>query len=145
MIFFSSKSFNNNPNGWSDSLRLNYFREAAPIPQMEWLATNKPVKPEIKLNLTSSYANSIVFELIDKNSKSVANEFIVYRFEQDEEKKIIESSKKLYKKISAREGGNILVIPQFEEGNAVYAVSIQDNNRQESEMTFVSDATRRPD
>ena len=28
MIFFSSKSFNNNPNGWSDSLRLNYF--AAP-------------------------------------------------------------------------------------------------------------------
>jgi uncharacterized lipoprotein YddW (UPF0748 family) len=29
MIFFSSKSFNKNPNGWSDSLRLNYF--AAPV------------------------------------------------------------------------------------------------------------------
>jgi uncharacterized lipoprotein YddW (UPF0748 family) len=29
MIFFSSKSFFNNPNGWSDSLRLNYFREPA--------------------------------------------------------------------------------------------------------------------
>jgi uncharacterized lipoprotein YddW (UPF0748 family) len=27
MIFFSSKSFNNNPNGWSDSLRLNYFAQ----------------------------------------------------------------------------------------------------------------------
>ena len=25
MIFFSSKSFNKNPNGWSDSLRLHYF------------------------------------------------------------------------------------------------------------------------
>ncbi len=25
MIFFSSKSFEKNPNGWSDSLRLNYF------------------------------------------------------------------------------------------------------------------------
>jgi uncharacterized lipoprotein YddW (UPF0748 family) len=29
MIFFSSKSFNNNPNGWSDSLRLNYFAQPA--------------------------------------------------------------------------------------------------------------------
>ena len=25
MVFFSSKSFVNNPNGWSDSLRLRYF------------------------------------------------------------------------------------------------------------------------
>lgn len=37
MIFFSSKSFTNNPNGWSDSLRLNYFKEPALIPEMEWL------------------------------------------------------------------------------------------------------------
>lgn len=31
MIFFSSKSFNNNPNGWSDSLRLKYFKEVVPV------------------------------------------------------------------------------------------------------------------
>lgn len=35
-IFFSSKSFVNNPNGWSDSLRLNYYAEPAAIPAMEW-------------------------------------------------------------------------------------------------------------
>lgn len=35
-IFFSSKSFVNNPNGWSDSLRLNYYAEPAEIPSMEW-------------------------------------------------------------------------------------------------------------
>lgn len=34
MIFFSSKSFETNPNGWSDSLRLNYFKDAADIPAM---------------------------------------------------------------------------------------------------------------
>jgi len=37
MIFFSSKSFENNPNGWSDSLRLNYFKEPAMTPPLEWL------------------------------------------------------------------------------------------------------------
>lgn len=37
MIFFSSKSFEKNPNGWNDSLRLNYFKEPAPLPTMPWL------------------------------------------------------------------------------------------------------------
>lgn len=36
-IYFSSKSFNNNPNGWSDSLRNNYYRQPAEVPVMEWL------------------------------------------------------------------------------------------------------------
>jgi len=34
MIFFSSKTFEKNPNGWNDSLRLNYFREPALLPKM---------------------------------------------------------------------------------------------------------------
>ncbi len=32
MAFFSSKTFEKNPNGWSDSLRLNYFKDPAPAP-----------------------------------------------------------------------------------------------------------------
>jgi uncharacterized lipoprotein YddW (UPF0748 family) len=41
-IYFSSTTFNRNPNGWSDSLRLNYYKEPAIIPPMEWL----PKRPE---------------------------------------------------------------------------------------------------
>ncbi len=37
MVFFSSKSFNSNPNGWSDELRTKYFKEPAIVPEMEWL------------------------------------------------------------------------------------------------------------
>jgi len=40
-IYFSSNSFNRNPNGWSDSLRNNYYRNQVEIPAMEWL----PAKP----------------------------------------------------------------------------------------------------
>lgn len=40
VIYFSSKSFEKNPNGWSDSLRLNYYRQPASIPSMEWIAPN---------------------------------------------------------------------------------------------------------
>ena len=37
MIFFSSKTFEKNPNGWNDTLRLNYFKDAVKVPEMEWL------------------------------------------------------------------------------------------------------------
>ena len=42
-IYFSSKSFDRNPNGWNDSLRNNYYRLPAMIPPMEWLP-KKPTK-----------------------------------------------------------------------------------------------------
>ena len=40
-IYFSSKSFNSNPNGWNDSLRNNYYKIPAKIPEMEWLPKKK--------------------------------------------------------------------------------------------------------
>ncbi|MBL7695780.1 MAG: family 10 glycosylhydrolase [Ferruginibacter sp.] len=40
MIFFSSKSFNSNPNGWSDSLRLQYFREPVKTPGVNWIKSS---------------------------------------------------------------------------------------------------------
>ncbi len=37
VVFYNSSTFNKNPNGWSDSLRLNYFKEPAKTPEMGWL------------------------------------------------------------------------------------------------------------
>jgi uncharacterized lipoprotein YddW (UPF0748 family) len=36
-IYFSSTTFNSNPNGWNDSLQNNYYRTPAIIPPMDWL------------------------------------------------------------------------------------------------------------
>lgn len=35
MVFYSSRTFEKNPNGWADSLRLNYFKMAAPLPKIK--------------------------------------------------------------------------------------------------------------
>jgi uncharacterized lipoprotein YddW (UPF0748 family) len=40
-IYFSSVSFDKNPNGWTDSLRENYYNLPAEVPPMPWL----PKKP----------------------------------------------------------------------------------------------------
>ncbi len=41
-VYYSSKSFVNNPNGWNDSLQNNYYKTQVPTPAMSWLAA-KPI------------------------------------------------------------------------------------------------------
>ena len=36
MIFFSSKTFERNPNGWNDSLRLEFFKDPSSLPTMKY-------------------------------------------------------------------------------------------------------------
>lgn len=43
-VYFSSKSFYQNPNGWNDSLQNNYYRNRAEVPPMDWLP-KKPINP----------------------------------------------------------------------------------------------------
>lgn len=43
-IYFSNKSFERNPNGWSDSLRNNFYKLPAPVPAMSWL---EPLPPRV--------------------------------------------------------------------------------------------------
>lgn len=44
-IYYSSKTFLANPNGWNDSLRTNYYRYPALPPPMEWIDSVPPLKP----------------------------------------------------------------------------------------------------
>ncbi len=47
-VYFSSKTFNNNPNGWNDSLRNNYYTYPALIPPMRWIDSVAPIKPLVE-------------------------------------------------------------------------------------------------
>jgi hypothetical protein len=50
-IYFSSKTFDKNPNGWNDSLRNNYYAYPALPPPMPWIDNIAPEKPIVeKLN-----------------------------------------------------------------------------------------------
>ena len=46
-IYFSSRSFVNNPNGWCDSLQNNYYSEPALVPPMPWLDSLRPSSPKV--------------------------------------------------------------------------------------------------
>lgn len=46
-VYFSSVSFNKNPNGWNDSLQQNYYSTPAIVPPMSWIDNEKPDPPII--------------------------------------------------------------------------------------------------
>ncbi len=47
-IFFSSKTFESNPNGWNDSLKNNYYKYPALVPPMAWIDSVPPLPPLIE-------------------------------------------------------------------------------------------------
>ena len=44
-VYFSSKTFVRNPNGWNDSLQRNYYKYPALIPPMPWIDSTQPPSP----------------------------------------------------------------------------------------------------
>ena len=52
-IFYSSRSFNQNPNGWNDSLQSNYYKYPALLPPMRWIDNEKPWAPIVERSVTN--------------------------------------------------------------------------------------------
>ena len=47
-VYFSSKTFEKNPLGWSDSLRNHYYHYPALVPPMPWIDNSAPAQPLIE-------------------------------------------------------------------------------------------------
>ncbi len=78
-ILYSSRSVVNNPFGWVDSLRNNYYKYPALIPPMKWISDEKPGKPLVDKTIIQ---DSIMDLKISFNSKSNVplRHYIVYQY-----------------------------------------------------------------
>jgi uncharacterized lipoprotein YddW (UPF0748 family) len=78
-VYFSSKSFATNPNGWNDSLRNNYYRYPALLPPMPWISDRAPLAPQVAI--TSRTAETIRFTVKPaKENRTTIKYFVLYRF-----------------------------------------------------------------
>lgn len=82
-VFYSSKVLMNNPNGWADSLRFNYYRTPALILPMNWIDTIAPMPPHItKINMGEDNSTSQLLTItgngINNNETETIKNFVVY-------------------------------------------------------------------
>src|SRR6476620_2770780 len=85
-VYFSSKSFVGNPNGWSDSLQNNYYRLPALIPPMPWIDSLIPTDPVI----TKSFdGKDLHLDIEVKNSNSLVRSVNVYSIPAGEQTPVL--------------------------------------------------------
>jgi uncharacterized lipoprotein YddW (UPF0748 family) len=77
-IYFSSKTFNNNPMGWCDTLKRNYYSTLALPHTMPWIDNTKAVTPTIQKNnesysIQSNAAHTKAIAIFYGNSNETAS------------------------------------------------------------------------
>ncbi len=77
-IYFSSKSFERNFNGWNDSLRNNYYKEPALIPAMAWLSKGKPAMPQASIT-TQGNKQATIDVAYDAKKDANIKYYVVYK------------------------------------------------------------------
>src|SRR5690242_5399571 len=82
-LYFSSSTFSRNPNGWSDSLRNNYYKYPAIIPPMNWIDSVKPFAPVLSFDSTKStlVKTSIDLYFEDSIKNDLINRYVIYQFD----------------------------------------------------------------
>ncbi len=142
MIYFSSKSFERNPNGWNDSLREHYYKYPAVIPAMPWIDSSVIAAPVVERS--DSAAGSSPEELLKKgipilhiNNRETAKKikaFVVYQGTAGEEKK------QIIKIIPAGSGTVQYILPNGLRG--LFWVSCIDFENNESKLVPVDTAIK---
>lgn len=78
-IYFSSKSFERNPNGWNDSLRDNYYKYPALIPPMRWIDNEKPWPPIVEREITNDSIIHLTIRPDPRNNVPIKY-YVVYQY-----------------------------------------------------------------
>ncbi|MCZ2395312.1 MAG: family 10 glycosylhydrolase [Chitinophagales bacterium] len=81
-VYFSSKTFASNPNGWSDTLRNHYYKYPAIAPPMPWIDNHKPAAPELIIASAQPVGsdNTVALYLRQDTANDLINRYVVYNF-----------------------------------------------------------------
>ena len=77
-VYFSSRSFEPNPNGWCDSLQNSYYHYPALIPPMPWIDSAKPHSPQFHVEYNRKESTATAWFAAGDQRDSLRG-FAVYR------------------------------------------------------------------
>ena len=81
-IYYSSRMFDKNPNGWNDSLQNNYYKYPALIPPMRWIDNEKPWPPIVERKIADDSVIKLTV-IPDPRNNIPIKYYVVYQFATD--------------------------------------------------------------
>lgn len=81
-VFFSATSLFGNINGWSDSLKENYYKYPALVPPMLWIDSVKPSPPIIAdiIEKDNNEVPQVKISIVNINREKAIRKFALYAF-----------------------------------------------------------------
>jgi len=141
-VYFSSESFTKNPNGWSDSLRNNYYKYPAIPPPMPWIDSIQPERPVLLYDSTKStfYTNRpIDLYFREPEANDLINRYVIYQF--DDLKKMDKSGPKNIKEIIISRNNfyefDLKTIPANQNKLVIAATSLTSTNNESDLSRYI--------
>ena len=138
-IYYSSKVFDRNPNGWNDSLQKNYYQYPALIPPMRWLDNEKPWPPIVERTITDSIIQLNVKP--DPRNNIDIKYYVVYQYAMESNSETFGNVPKYISRIMVSPAGfqlkDVLSSQHFSYRYVITAVGKNNNESDLSEIAIV--------
>lgn len=103
-IYFSSKTFEQDPNGWNDSLRNNYYQYPALLPPMRWIDNEKPWPPIVERAITDDSVVQLTVRPDPRNRVEIKY-YVVYQYAADSHSETFGNIPRFISRIVTEPGG----------------------------------------
>ena len=139
-IYFSSKSFNRNPNGWNDSLKDNYYKYPALLPPMRWIDNEKPWAPIVDRTINNDSMITLTVRPDPRNLVPIKY-YVVYKYAPETNTEPFGNQPKFISKFMMTPDGfslnDILSSAHFSYRYVVTAVGKNNNESDLSEIAIL--------
>ncbi len=136
-IYFSSKSFERNPNGWNDSLRNNYYKYPALLPPMRWIDNEKPWPPIVEKTIKDSLIQFSVKP--DPRNLVPIKYYVVYKYAVESHTELFGNVPRYLSKFyTTPDGFNFSDVLSNKQFSYRYVVTAVGKNNNESDLSEIA-------
>jgi len=137
-IYYSSKVFERNPNGWNDSLQNNYYKYPALIPPMRWIDKDKPWPPIVERQITNDSIIQLTVKPDPRNHREIKY-YVVYQFAADSHTETFGNIPKFISRIVAEPAGfELKESLSSSHFSYRYLITAVGKNNQESDLSEIA-------
>lgn len=137
-VYYSSKVFDRNPNGWNDSLRNNYYKYPALLPPMRWIDNEKPWPPIVDKQITQDSLIKFTVRPDPRNLIEIKY-YVVYHYATESHSETFGNIPKyLSKFVVSPEGFEFEDVLSSEHFSYRYVITAVGKNNNESDLSEIA-------
>jgi uncharacterized lipoprotein YddW (UPF0748 family) len=137
-VYFSSKIFERNPNGWNDSLQNFYYKYPALIPPMRWIDNEKPWPPIVEKKISDDSVITLTVKPDPRNRVDIKY-YVVYQYAADSHNETFGNVPKYISRFVSIPGGFQLKEPlSYQHFSYRYVITAVGRNNNESDLSEIA-------